>query len=231
VADEAQENITAFWSMVAPGYEQHPGNVVPPESAEYDEWVATVRAALPQPPADVLDVATGTGFLARIAASLGHHVVGIDLSEQMLSVAREATADTELQLEFRVGDAVAPDFPPASFDAVTSRHLLWTLREPRSAIASWRRLLRPGGRIVAIDGFWFRQPPPGQEDPAEPGPFEPYYTPNTRAQLPVMQLDDAAAVAALFEDVEFAEVRTIDLTALPNHDAGGEIPYMIVATR
>ena len=226
MADEAQENITAFWSMVAPGYEEHPGNVVAPESGEYDEWVATVRTALPAPPADVLDVATGTGFLARIAASIGHRVVGIDLSEQMLAVARETTG---VDLELRVGDAVAPDFPPASFDAVTCRHLLWTLREPRTAISRWRGLLRPGGRIVAIDGFWFRAPPPGAEDSAEPGPFERFYTPDTRAQLPIMQLEDAAAVAEMFEDVGFAAVRTIDLTALPNHDAGGEIPYMIIA--
>jgi SAM-dependent methyltransferase len=45
--------------------------------------------------------------------------------------------------------------PPASFDVVTSRHFLWTLREPAKAMASWRNLLRPGGRLVAVDGFWF----------------------------------------------------------------------------
>ena len=225
-----QDNINAFWSMVAPGYEAHPGNVVPVESAEYGKWVATVRDALPAPPADVLDVATGTGFLARIAASVGHRVVGIDLSEQMLAEARESgPRAADLELEFRLGDAVAPDFAPASFDAVTNRHLLWTLREPRTAIASWRALLRPGGRIVAIDGFWFRDSVSEDDAESEPGPFERYYTPDTRAALPVMQLDDAAAVAALFEAVGFAEVRAVDLTTLPNHDAGGEIPYMIIA--
>jgi ubiquinone/menaquinone biosynthesis C-methylase UbiE len=152
---EAQRSITGFWSAIAQDYEAHEGNVPPPRSAEHDAWVAAIRDALPEPPSDVLDVGTGTGFVARTAATLGHRVTGIDLSEQMLGIAREHAERDGVVVRFAIGDAVAPQFSPASFDAVTSRHLLWTLREPVRAFANWRALLRPGGRAVAFDGFWF----------------------------------------------------------------------------
>lgn len=221
-----QENITAFWSMVAPGYEAHPGNVVAYGTTEYGAWSDTIAAALPAAPADVLDVATGTGFVALLAAELGHRVTGIDLSEEMLAVARTTAAARGLDVRLLVGDAVTPDFPPSSFDVVTSRHLLWTLREPATALAQWHRLLRPGGRVVAIDGFWFRPPDDGSAEPA-PGPFADHYTAETRAALPIMQLDDPAAVVPFFESAGFSEVTVTSLTALPNDDAGGEIPYLI----
>ncbi|MGI5239547.1 hypothetical protein [Dactylosporangium sp. CA-139066] len=63
------------------------------------------------------------------------------------------------------------------------RHLRWTLREPAIAMANWRRLLRPGGRLVAVDGFWFT----GGDD--GPPLFAEHYTAGTRAALPFMQLD------------------------------------------
>jgi ubiquinone/menaquinone biosynthesis C-methylase UbiE len=42
-------------------------------------------------------------------------------------------------------------FPPASFDLVMTRHVLWTLPHPEAAIDEWKRVLRPGGRLAVID--------------------------------------------------------------------------------
>lgn len=143
---EAQAHITTFWSMVAAGYEAHGGNVAEYGSAAYQGWVDALASVLPAPPSDVLDVASGTGYVALAAASLGHRVTAVDLAPAMLDeLAAKATA-RNLAVDARLDDAVAPDFSPASFDVVTSRHLLWTLREPARAMASWRQLLRPGGR-------------------------------------------------------------------------------------
>src|SRR5437870_7759968 len=86
--DAVQRRITAFWDTIAADYEAHPGNVAAPASAEYQAWVETIRDLLPPAPADVLDIGTGSGFAALIAAALGHRVTGIDLSEPMLHEAR-----------------------------------------------------------------------------------------------------------------------------------------------
>src|SRR5258705_10232537 len=101
-----QSSITDFWSTVAPHYESHPGNTVSADSAAYRSWVDLFRNALPADPSDVLDVCTGTGFVALICASLGHRVVGIDLSTRMLDVAKEIAAKRRIHAEFVLGDAV-----------------------------------------------------------------------------------------------------------------------------
>src|SRR6185503_13745540 len=110
--NDVQAHITTFWSGVAAGYEAHAGNVAAYGSPEYRTWVDAIASVLPDPPSDVLDVATGTGYVALAAAMLDELVAN--------ATARHLTVDA------RLGDAVAPEFPPASFDVVTSRHLLWT---------------------------------------------------------------------------------------------------------
>ena len=82
---DSQAHITAFWSTVAPGYEAHGGNVAEYGTKEYKRWVDALRAILPAPPSDVLDVATGTGYVALVAAALGHRVTAIDLAPRCLT--------------------------------------------------------------------------------------------------------------------------------------------------
>ncbi|MGH8932096.1 MAG: class I SAM-dependent methyltransferase [Egibacteraceae bacterium] len=57
-----------------------------------DAWADVCSGALPTPPADVLDVGTGTGQVALLLADLGHRVTGIDLAEGMLALARAKSA-------------------------------------------------------------------------------------------------------------------------------------------
>lgn len=231
-ADSVQRNITAFWDTVASGYEAHPGNVPERDSAEYAAWVDAVRDLLPPPPAAVLDIATGTGFIALIAASLGHRVTGLDASAGMLAEARAEAQRRELDVTFVEGDAVGPDFPAASFDAIISRHFIWTLREPERALDAWLRLLRPGGRTVAIDSFWWAGEP--DEDATEEGLFERHYTKDTRAALPGMRASDVESVVAMFERAGFEDVRAGDLArayALAEDPPGGQPWYTITAYR
>ncbi len=103
----------------------------------------------------ILDVGTGTGFLALILAELGHKVVGVDLSRGMLQVAREKARRTGIDIVFELGDAENLPFDDSSFDAVICRHLLWTLPDPQRAVGEWSRVVRAGGKVVAIDGRWF----------------------------------------------------------------------------
>jgi ubiquinone/menaquinone biosynthesis C-methylase UbiE len=221
-----QDQITKFWSMVAPGYEDHGSNVAEHGTDEYQRWLGAVGAALPGEPSDVLDLATGTGFLALIAAELGHRVTAIDLSTEMLSLAERTARERGLDARFAPGDAVAPDVDVRSVDVVTNRHLLWTLREPETAMANWLRILRPEGMVLSIDGFWFADEEP--KDPENPNVFDQHYSPDTRAALPFMPLDDTGPIVDTFERVGYSEVRVEYLPALTNTKAGAT-PYFIVA--
>jgi SAM-dependent methyltransferase len=221
--DQVQARITGFWNAIAAGYEAHDGNVAEHGSAGYRRWVDALAAVLPDPPADVLDVAAGTGYLALAAASLGHRVTAVDLAPAMLDELVATAAARGLVVDARVGDAVAPELPAAGFDAVTSRHLLWTLREPARAMANWRRLLRPGGRLVAVDGFWF-----ADADGEVPEVFAAQYTAAVRVALPFMHLDGPAPILEMLAAAGF-----LDVAAEPRPDLalGGGVPYLITAVR
>ncbi len=96
----------------------------------------------------ILDVGTGTGFVAGVLAELGHEVVGLDISRGMIEVAIEKCPD----VEFVLGDAEDLPFEDDSFDAVVCRHLLWTLPNPRRAVEEWARVAKE--KIVIVDGRW-----------------------------------------------------------------------------
>jgi ubiquinone/menaquinone biosynthesis C-methylase UbiE len=204
---DVQDRITTFWSTIAPQYDSYPGNVPELESAEYAAWIRAIERLLPAQPADVLDIGTGTGFLALIASQLGHRVTGLDLSTAMLAEARAHADRRGLKMTFHIGDAVAPAFQEASLDAIVCRHFLWTLREPEVALVNWRRLLRPSGRVVVIDGFWFAQAK--LEEGADL--FGRYYTPRTRDALPAMRWERVEPVTELLATAGFSEVTVGDL--------------------
>jgi len=212
----AQQRITACWNTASKSYDATPGHGIMSD-AERIAWTNTLSEALPPPPADVLDVGTGTGFMAFRAHELGHRVHGIDLSEEMLGGARNAARDSAGAPQFAIGDAIMPDFAPASFDAVMNRHLLWTLTDPERALHNWRELLRPGGRLIVIDGIWGNDDKKddeehGDDDGGHPG--DDYYTPDVLASLPVTRMMNVAEVVALLETAGFHDVREIDLTAI-----------------
>jgi SAM-dependent methyltransferase len=220
-ATTPQDQVTAFWSMVAAGYEGHPGNVPPRGSALYDRWVEVLDKELGPAPRKVLDLATGTGFVALILAELGHPVTAIDLSAEMLAEARKA-AGGRSDVHFEVGDAVEPTMPAGSFDAVVNRHLLWTLREPVCAMSRWRDLLGPSGVLLCFDGFWFGSAPSEEE----PEPFRRHYTTSTRSALPFMHSTSAEPIIAAMGEAGFAHVTWRSLPELTD-DATGTPPYLV----
>ncbi|TXL82159.1 methyltransferase domain-containing protein [Vineibacter terrae] len=95
----------------------------------------------------VLDVACGTGVLARAAyerAGLHGKVVGLDANPDMLSVARRNHA----QIDWHEGKAESLPFPDASFDAVVSQFGLMFFDDRPGALRQMMRVLRPGGRLA-----------------------------------------------------------------------------------
>lgn len=151
---DLQDTINDYWTERAPSYDAYQQR---PERRDLDleVWGRIWSGALPPAPADVLDVGTGSGHVARLVAGLGHRVVGIDLSSGMLEIAAQHAAGDANPPRFQVGDAVDPGLPVGSFDAVVGRYVMWTLRDPDAAVASWLRLLRPGGVVAMADSTWF----------------------------------------------------------------------------
>ncbi|MEU1005453.1 class I SAM-dependent methyltransferase [Streptomyces tibetensis] len=115
-------------------------------------WEGRLRDWLPGRAGDVLDLGCGTGSLSLLASEQGHRVTGVDLSPAMVTRAREKLAGRDAV--FLVGDAAAPPVGEQRFDAVLVRHVLWALPDPARALGHWRGLLRPGGRLVLVEGVW-----------------------------------------------------------------------------
>lgn len=151
-----KEEIRKRWGDRARTYDNSPGHGIHSDQEKL-AWLQILSNALNQKQGlKVLDVGTGTGALALMLSEMGHKSIGIDMSERMLKKANEKAQTSKLRAEFRVGDAEDPPFEHASFDAIVSRHVLWTLPNPEKAVRAWKNLLKPGGTIVIIDGNFSR---------------------------------------------------------------------------
>ncbi len=104
-----------------------------------------VELAGARPGVRLLDLATGTGTIARAAAAKGASVVGIDVSTGMLEIARRLSP----QLEFRLADAAALPFCDGLFDVVTCGLSVSHFDDRERALGEVVRVLRPGGTFVA----------------------------------------------------------------------------------
>jgi SAM-dependent methyltransferase len=116
--------------------------------ALFQEWAPRVAdAAAIEAGQRVLDVACGTGVLAREAAGrvgADGSVVGLDINAGMLAVARHKAP----HIEWRQGPAEALPFEDDGFDAVVSQFALMFFQDRQAAVAEMMRVLRPGGRLA-----------------------------------------------------------------------------------
>ena len=98
--------------------------------------------------ATVLDVGCGGGLLSEALASEGATVTGIDLSTEVLEVARLHQFESGTSVSYREisAEALASEMP-ASFDAITCMEMLEHVPDPRSVLDACARLLKPGGKI------------------------------------------------------------------------------------
>lgn len=124
-----------------------------------EAWAARLRTWLPERPSDVLDLGCGTGSLSLLASGWGHHVTGVDFAPGMVDLARAKLAGRDAV--FLVGDAATPPVGEQLFDVLLCRHVLWTLPDPGRVLRHWCGLLRPGGRLVLVEGVWGTVSPVG----------------------------------------------------------------------
>jgi SAM-dependent methyltransferase len=151
---EANANVTDeirhFWDDDAGTYDNSPSHY-PQRPQEVAAWAATLRRLLPEPPATVLDVGAGTGFLSLLLAAQGYQVTAADISAEMLSRLKAKAAGRGLDIQVVETSALQP--PAGEFAAVIERHLVWTLPDPAAALAAWHAAA-PTGRLVLVEGSW-----------------------------------------------------------------------------
>jgi demethylmenaquinone methyltransferase/2-methoxy-6-polyprenyl-1,4-benzoquinol methylase len=171
---------------------------------------AMVDAVDPRPGQSILDVATGTGMVARALAARGAMVTALDQSEAML-----ATAKTSLptvlagRVTFVTGQAEHLPFQDASFDALTFTYLLRYVDDPAATMRELARVVKPGGRIGMVE---FGVPTQAQ--------LKALWRVQTRVGLPLLGRIVSAAWYEvgrfLGPNIEQFHAREPDLTALWN---------------
>ena len=113
----------------------------------------TIAAADLKADERVLDVACGTGVIARLAAERvgpGGSVAAIDLAPDMIEVAKATPAPNEPAIEWHVGDAASLPFPDGAYDAVVCQMGVMFIPDRAGAVAEMARVTADGGRVVIV---------------------------------------------------------------------------------
>lgn len=147
-----RDEIKAYWSSRAATFDLSPGHEIFSED-ERAAWHGLVEKHLGRGDGRrALDLASGTGVISHLMDDLGYSVTGIDWSESMLELARAKAASRGRCIHFHLGDAEKTLEADESYDVIVTRHLVWTLIDPQACFNEWLRVLKPGGKLLIIDG-------------------------------------------------------------------------------
>jgi ubiquinone/menaquinone biosynthesis C-methylase UbiE len=181
--------------------------------ALFSPWAALlVDRAVPRPGERVLDLACGTGILTRrLASAVGPtgHVVGVDLSPDMLAVARRRPMPGGAAVEWRQQDAVDLDLPAAAFDLVTCQQGFQFFADRAAAARQARRLLVDGGRLAV--SVW-RGPEHHPLLEASTAAVARHLDVTTDALNTPFSFGDAGELASVLEDAGFTGVEVEELS-------------------
>ncbi len=144
------------------------------EAKSYDTWyttplgrfvdeletLAVMETLQPKSSEIILDVGCGTGNYAIKLAQRGCIVVGIDISEEMLAIARKKCQELNLRIELLNANAESIPFADNYFDSVVSIATFEFIRNPQKALEEMFRVVKSNGKIVV--GFINRESPWGE---------------------------------------------------------------------
>jgi SAM-dependent methyltransferase len=135
------------WSNAAKDYAAHrPG--YPPSF-----YQRLKRYNIGTPGQKILDLATGTGTLARTFAASGAEVVGVDIAEGQIESAKQLAANQNLKIDFHIASAEKSGLPDNSFDVISASQS-WLYFDKVKMIPEIYRLLKPGGRLLTCHLCW-----------------------------------------------------------------------------
>lgn len=133
-----------YWDKHSRTYDREMGFFDRVLFGDYRQWVCS-RAS-----GQVLEVAVGTGLNLPLYPE-GVRLTGIDLSDQMLAIARERAATLGRDVDLRQGNAHQLPFDDAALDTVVCTFSLCAIPDVWRAVSEMRRVLRPGGRLLLAD--------------------------------------------------------------------------------
>lgn len=119
--------------------------------AEDEVEAAIIEAAGGPPSGRLVDLGAGAGRMLTLLGRGAESRLGLDLSQQMLNIARVRTGEAGLEVELRHGDIFATRLPDGCADLVTVHQVLHYLSDPAAAVAEAGRLVAPGGRLLVVD--------------------------------------------------------------------------------
>ena len=136
--------VRRYWDRSAGAYDRSIGVFEKLMIGDGRQWIGS-RAR-----GHVLEIGVGTGRnLAEYPPEI--RLTGIDISQEMLRRARARASEVGRDVELSVADAQRLDFPDARFDTVVFSLALCSIPDDRAAVREAKRVLRPGGRLVAIE--------------------------------------------------------------------------------
>ncbi len=148
VRAERAEEAAAYFEQIAPTWDR----VRSLHVCETDVEAAIAAAAGPGPYDRLVDLGTGSGRMLTLLGERARLSVGLDLSQNMLNIARTRVAEAGLgKVELRHGDIFSTRLPTGSADLVVVHQVLHYLADPAAAVAEAARLVGEGGRLVIVD--------------------------------------------------------------------------------
>lgn len=147
-------DVVAFWNDEAERFDEQPDHGLG-DAAVRTAWSNLLLPLMPSPSCRVADVGCGTGSVSLLLAGVGHQVSGLDIAPKMVAAARAKFARAGLPGSFEVADAASPPWPRDSFDVVITRHVLWAMPHPATALQAWLDLLAPDGLLLLVEGSWW----------------------------------------------------------------------------
>jgi SAM-dependent methyltransferase len=190
-----------------------------------------IESAAPEAGEAMLDLACGTGVVARTAAPrLGRSgsIVAVDLRPGMIDVARDLAPPEGAPIRWVVGDATALDLPGETFDIVCCQQGLQFFEDRMAALNETRRVLKQGGR--ALFALWQaldRQGLFGEIAPIEQQRLDAFGIDSSDIDLP-FSFGDPDELRDLVEDAGFKDVAVFEVaieTDFPAEDFVGRVEY------
>ena len=99
----------------------------------------------------IVDIGTGTGFLANLTGRSGYPTIGIDISGEMLKYAVKRGEECGSSAIYMEGTAMVLPFADSSVDYIVNARLIWTLTEVENVLKEWNRVIRPGGGCLCFN--------------------------------------------------------------------------------
>ena len=148
VRRDREEAAVTYFEQVAPQWDRLRSLYISETAVE----AALEKAVGPGPFERVVDLGTGSGRMLTLFGKKAKMSVGLDLSQNMLNIARTNVTKAGLdKVELRHGDIFATRLPAASADLVIVHQVLHYLSDPSAAVAEAARLVSRNGRLVIID--------------------------------------------------------------------------------